>query len=99
MEAIDLTLNQVNFEAEEHDISANQELHSFSNLVAFDSDIRGGDEDDKPVIARRFRKSKGNRNQLTLLVLKSEHSGYTWSIPWLLLNLLLVSLGDQQQWY
>ena len=36
---------------------------------------------------------------LAVLVLQSEYSGITWSIPWRVLSWLLASPGHQQLWY
>lgn len=58
MEPFELTLSQVNFE--EKDLSPSQTLHSFSNLVYYDSDFKE-DEDSNatPIAPRHFVNSFG----------------------------------------
>ena len=54
MEPFELALSQVNFE--EKDLSSTQPLHSFSNLVSYDSDFQDGNSG-SPIIAKRVSKA------------------------------------------
>ena len=54
MESFDLSLNQVNFEEQSltHD---DDELHSFSNLVSYDSDFKEEGIGGQPIAAKRIQ--------------------------------------------
>ena len=55
MEPFELALSQVNFEGNDLSSSAGQPLHSFGNLVSYDSDFQH-DTAGLPVSARRVTK-------------------------------------------
>jgi len=58
MEPFDLSLNQVNFEEEAFGDS--DELHSFSNLVSYDSDFKEDRSEGFPVRSRRIKQYEGH---------------------------------------
>jgi len=61
MEPFQLSLNQVNFET--YDLSENgaevEPLHSFSNLVSYDWDLKSAEVDEAPVKAKKVVQSPG----------------------------------------
>jgi len=61
MEPFRLSLNQVNFEAYDLGESGTEEepLHSFSNLVSYDWDLKSSENDGVPVKAKKIVQSRG----------------------------------------
>lgn len=61
MEPFELSLNQVNFETYDlGESSTDQEpLHSFSNLVSYDWDLKSSENDGAPVKAKKVVRSQG----------------------------------------
>jgi len=61
MEPFQLSLNQVNFET--YDLGENntdeEPLHSFSNLVSYDWDLKSSENDGAPVKAKKVVLSEG----------------------------------------
>jgi len=61
MEPIQLSLNQVNFET--YDLGENaadeEPLHSFSNLVSYEWDLKSSEGDGVPVKAKKVVRSQG----------------------------------------
>ena len=67
--AIKLTLNQVNYDSAEHDISDDKTLDSFSNLFGFEEDIKADDESRDgagPVLSRKFKKASPGMLEIAL---------------------------------
>jgi len=60
MEPFQLSLNQVNFETYDLGGSGTEEpLHSFSNLVSYEWDLKSSENDGLPVKAKKIAQSKG----------------------------------------
>jgi len=61
MEPFELSLNQVNFETYDLGGSGTEDepLHSFSNLVCYDSDLKSSENDGVPVKAKKVVPSRG----------------------------------------
>lgn len=58
MDRFQLSLNQVNFDEEA--FGESEELHSFSNLVSYDSDFREDNSGGNPIRAKRIEQYKGH---------------------------------------
>lgn len=64
MDQFQLSLNQVNFDEEA--FGESDELHSFSNLVSYDSDFRQDHSGGIPIRAKRIEQYKGQSLNQTL---------------------------------
>ena len=51
MDRFELSVNQVNFEG--NDLEQYSSIHSFGNLVSYDSDLKNADPTSEPVMAKR----------------------------------------------